>query len=374
MRKTTNTKAQAGPQVDLDAISLDDMLGDGLQEMQEETEEVEDIDDDVDEVDEEEEEIDTEPRDYDEDDPLADPQDDEDEEEEDDEDVEDDNSVSIISEIAGTLGYELNDEYEETTEGLTSFVKDVAQNIAEDQLQQLFSQFPEVQQHLDYVLAGGDPKAFFEAFNPQNDFAEFELAQDDRRSQKAILFQYFKAKGHDDEFAQESINDFEETGKLYDKALRAKKSLADSQNEYRKQLIEEQKQIKAQEQRQVQEFWNKVAETIESENEFAGIRIPDKRKAEFFNYISTPIGPNGETKRDLDYQKAELDTKIAIDYLLFNGFNLKDVIETKARTKSVQSLRERIVNNEQKAKSAAKYARKSREFNSDNLDLGALFQ
>jgi hypothetical protein len=374
MRKTTNTKAQAGPQVDLDAISFDDMLGDGLQEMQEETEEVEDIDDDVDEVDEEEEEIDTEPRDYDEDDPLADPQDDEDEEEEDDEDVEDDNSVSIISEIAGTLGYELNDEYEETTEGLTSFVKDVAQNIAEDQLQQLFSQFPEVQQHLDYVLAGGDPKAFFEAFNPQNDFAEFELAQDDRRSQKAILFQYFKAKGHDDEFAQESINDFEETGKLYDKALRAKKSLADSQNEYRKQLIEEQKQIKAQEQRQVQEFWNKVAETIESENEFAGIRIPDKRKAEFFNYISTPIGPNGETKRDLDYQKAELDTKIAIDYLLFNGFNLKDVIETKARTKSVQSLRDRIVNNEQKAKSAAKYARKSREFNSDNLDLGALFQ
>jgi hypothetical protein len=368
MSRTTKTKSQ--PQVDLDALSLDDMLGDGLEAV-EETEVEEEIEDDVEEE-EEGEEIDTEPRDYDEDDPLADPQDD-DEEVEDDNDNED-SQESIIFEIANTLGYELENEYDDTTEGLTNFVKDVAQNIAEDQLQQLFNQFPEVQQHLDYVLAGGDPKRFFEAFNPNNDLSDYELTRDDNRAQKAILFQYFKAKGHDDDFAMESINDFEETGKLYDKAMRAQKSLAETQKEYRRQLVEEQKKERQQREEEVQEFWNEVAGVIESENDFAGVRIPDRKKSEFFNYISMPVGPNGETKRDMDYQKAELQTKIAIDYLLFNGFNLKDVIETKARTKSVQSLRDRIVSNEQKAKSAGKYSRKNKEFNSDNLDLGALFQ
>lgn len=371
MSRTTKTKSQ--PQVDLDSISLDDMLGDGLEAV-EQVEEEEEILDEDEEVEEVEEEVDTEPRDYDEDDPLADNDEEEEEEYEEDEEDEEGEGGSVISEIANTLGYELENEYDETTEGLTNFVKDVAQNIAEDQLQQLFNQFPEVQQHLDYVLAGGDPRKFFEAFNPNNDFGQFELSAEDVRSQKMILFQYLKSRGHDDDFAEESINDFEETGKLYDKALKAKRALAESQNEYKKQLIEQQKIERRKQEEEVQEFWNEVANVIESGNDFAGVKIPDRKKGEFFNYISTPIGPNGETKRDLDYQKAELETKIAIDYLLFNGFNLKDIIETKARTKSVQNLRERIVNNEQKAKNATKYSRRGKDFNPDNLDLGAFFQ
>lgn len=46
MSRTTKTKSQ--PQVDLDALSLDDMLGDGLEAV-EETEVEEEIEDEVEE-------------------------------------------------------------------------------------------------------------------------------------------------------------------------------------------------------------------------------------------------------------------------------------------------------------------------------------
>ena len=51
-------------------------------------------------------------------------------------------------------------EYDDTVEGL-GYVKDMAQEVAEDQIEDLFRQFPEVQQHLDYVLAGGESGQFF---------------------------------------------------------------------------------------------------------------------------------------------------------------------------------------------------------------------
>ena len=54
------------------------------------------------------------------------------------------------------LGFEMEHEYGDTVEGLAEYVKDMAQEVAEDQIEDLFRQFPEVQQHLDYVLAGGE--------------------------------------------------------------------------------------------------------------------------------------------------------------------------------------------------------------------------
>jgi len=75
----------------------------------------------------------------------------------------------------------------------------------------------------------------------------------------------------------------------------------------------------------------------------------------------------------LDYSQSELEVKLAMDYLMYNGFKLDDIINTRARTKSVQSLRERIVSNEQQVKNARRTQRRQRQFDTDDLDLNALF-
>jgi hypothetical protein len=284
-------------------------------------------------------------------------------------------SGSVAESIAKALGYDIENDYADTEEGLVEFTKDIAQNIAEDQLNELFQQFPLVQKHLDFVLAGGDSEKFFQAYNPTMDYSQYEIDQNDSRTQKAFVSEYFKTKGHDEEFIKDMLEDYEDSGKLYDKAIVAQKQLATIQSKEREQIVEQQKREKQDQEKQQQEFWENVASTIDQGKEFAGIRIPEKEKAKFFDYISAPVDKSGRTRRDMDYANSELDVKLAIDYLMYKGMNLQDIITTKAKTESVKSLRDKIQRNEERVKNYGKIEKgKAKKFDPDQLDMKKLFE
>jgi hypothetical protein len=353
--------------LDISSISFDDMIGDGLETVPQDVEE--NKPDDV-EVDKETvmKELDDESyRDEDETDEYY---------EDGEEDAEDDvalEDLPIAEQISETLGIELEYDYDDTVQGLTNFVRDMSQEVAEDQLQGLFDEYPEVQRHLDFVMAGGDPEQFYASHNPQSDYNNIQISEGDISLQRAMLGEYFQAMGHPDDFIIESLNDFEESGKLYGKSIAAQKQLVIAQEEQREALYDQQLEHQEEQAAQNAEFWEDVADTIEDGNEFAGIRIPDNDKQEFYNYISDPIDDYGNTQRDLDYAEADMDIKLAIDYLMYSGFNLGDIIDTKARTKSVEGLRARIQGNEDRVKSARKAQRRQKTFDPDELDINALF-
>ena len=71
----------------------------------------------------------------------------------------------------------------------------------------------------------------------------------------------------------------------------------------------------------------------------------------------------------MDHSEAEMDTKLAIDYLMYKGFKLDELINKKARTKNVTSLRNKISKNQESIKSAKKRSKRSKEFDVDNLDF-----
>lgn len=296
----------------------------------------------------------------------------------DDDDVDDEDEEengSVAESIAKALGYDIENEYADTEEGLVEFTKDIAQNIAEDQLNELFQQFPLVQKHLDFVLAGGDSEKFFQAYNPNLDYSQYEIDQNDSRTQKAFVSEYFKSKGHDEEFIKDMLDDYEDSGKLYDKAVVAQKQLATIQSREREQIVEQQKQARAEQEKAQEEFWENVAATIDQGKEFAGIRIPEKEKAKFFDYISAPVDKTGKTRRDMDYANSELDVKLAIDYLMYKGMNLQDIITTKAKTQSVMNLRDKIQRNEERVKNYGKIEKnKAKKFDPDQLDMKKLFE
>lgn len=364
--------------IGLDDISFDDVIA-GPTETQETpsdlaveapSAEAEELDADAEELEESEdvEEIEEEELDEEEEDDDYE----EDEEYEDDEEEDDREPVAstVVASILGKLGYETEDEYEDTEEGLLAMTQDVGQQIAEDQLNNLFENFPLVQRHLEYVLNGGESRDFMQAYDPQLDYNQISFDEEDTRSQKAILSDYFITKGHDQNFINELLTDYEDTGKLYQKAEAARTALGKMQEQSRSQLIEQQKQQRAQQEEQQQEFWNGVYEAIDSTDDFAGISIPKREKSKFFDYISNPVTRDGRTQRDLDHSEAEMETKLAIDYLMFKGFDLSKLVETKARTQNAKSLRDRISRNEERVKSArGRQRRKSKQVDLDDLDL-----
>ena len=367
-------------------ITFDDFIGDGLNTLDQQEEPLKDELENEEEPEEDDESDDSESEpsgrksrgDEDDDDENLQSSKYAKEDEGDDDDVDDEDEEgdgSVAESIAKALGYDIENEYADTEEGLVEFTKDIAQNIAEDQLNELFQQFPLVQKHLDFVLAGGDSEKFFQAYNPNLDYSQYEIDQNDSRTQKAFVSEYFKSKGHDEEFIKDMLDDYEDSGKLYDKAVVAQKQLATIQSREREQIVEQQKQEKAEREKAQEEFWENVAATIDQGKEFAGIRIPEKEKAKFFDYISAPVDKTGKTRRDMDYANSELDVKLAIDYLMYKGMNLQDIITTKAKTQSVMNLRDKIQRNEERVKNYGKIEKnKAKKFDPDQLDMKKLFE
>jgi hypothetical protein len=367
--------------LDFSDITFDDFIGDGLETANPKEDAAENIDNDDDLEDQDEDIDDTNNDDEDEEDNDPAPRrsskrgvfDDSDDEEE--EDGEDNGEESITDSIAKALGYELEKDYADTEEGLAEFTKDVAKEIAEDQLQALFEQFPTVQKHLDYVLAGGDPDKFFQTYNPSLDYGQIEIDRDDSRTQKGFLTEYLREKGHDDDFIKDMIDDYEDSGKLYDRALNAQKHLAAGQAKEKEQIVVRQREAQKQQQQQTEEFWESVATTIEQGKEFAGIKIPDREKAKFFDYISKPVDKQGRTKRDVDYASAEMDAKLALDYLMYKKLQLSDIISTKVKSASAQNLRQKIQSNQERVKNFGKAEKgKIKTFDPDQLDIKRLFE
>tara|TARA_R110002072_G_scaffold277053_1_gene438783 strand:- start:69 stop:1199 length:1131 start_codon:yes stop_codon:yes gene_type:complete len=373
---------QPNEKIQLDDITFDDVIGGGgvsttpeieepLEPQEEqELEELEDVEEDESneelaiESDEDEEYEEDSEEEYEEQ---------EEEEEEDDEDLnpndfEDD---SVISEIMDKLGYDVeNANYEDTPEGIAELTSDIASQIADDRIDEVMEAFPLVKEHLDYVLAGGDSQRFMEANDPSKDYNLLEIDENDIGIQKQLLSNYFATKGHDKEFIEEMVNDFEDTGKLYSKAEAAKTALSNLQEAQRSQMVEEQRQQQAVQEEKLTEFWNGVADTIEESAEFAGISVPDRDKNKFFDYLSTPVTQEGQTQRDIDHQDADMDIKLAIDYLMYKGFDLGGLVETKAKTQNARSLKDRISRNEESVKSTRRSSRrKGGNVDLENLDL-----
>jgi len=165
------------------------------------------------------------------------------------------------------------------------------------------------------------------------------------------------------------LEDYEDAGKLHAKAEQAKNALGKVQAQRKEKLVDQQKEELAKQQQEQQNFWDNVATTIQDSKEFAGLQVPEREKSKFFNYLSKPVDNNGYTQRDMDHAEADMEVKLAIDYLMYKGFNLKDIINTKAKTKATRTLRDKISKNEEGVKSARKATRRSKNVDLDNLDL-----
>ena len=280
---------------------------------------------------------------------------------------------TVVKEVLDSLGFEGEYDYEDTPEGLKTLTLDVANKLAEEQLDNILETFPLVQRHLEYVMNGGESENFMKANDPQSDYGKLELTEKDIPMQRVVLRNYFKAKGHEDAMVNELLEDYEDSGKLFAKAELAKTQLSEAQTKQRLSMLEEQKKSNIKAQEEEKQFWSGIQKTIQETDELAGISIPNREKNKFFKYISAPVNKQGQTQSMVDKSNNTNEQKLLMDYLMFKGLNLKEIIATKAKSQNTRSLKDRIKKSSKATlKSANKKTKAKTYLDLNDLDFGSL--
>ncbi len=332
-----------------DTIEEDRVIDD--EEEQEETDE--EVEEQVDESEEE-----AEPTDDDQEEKSEDEESEEQEEQEAEEET-------IVGSIQKHLGYEFEEEFEDSEEGIQLLVEAASNKKADEALETYFEQYPDVKELLEYRRMGGDPDKFFQTRFPEVDYSKVELKEDDERQQEQIIRQELQnVRGYSQDEIEAEIEDYRNGGILENKAKRALSALKVKQQEEKNNLLEEQKQAQQQQQQEIEDYWNGVKKTLENKTQFHGIKIPTSEKDKFYEYLHKPV-EDGKSQAMVKAQEADLETRLAIDYLLFKDFDFAGLVDRRAKDRNAKTLKERL----SKAKLNKKTETSSDEDYTEELDL-----
>lgn len=333
---------------------LDDIEDSDVAELDELDDDIDDSDDELEEdedLEEEEDDKDIEDEEADEDEDDSDDSDDKGKDEEEG----DEEPASVVETIITQLGYEFSDEelegLEDTEEGLTRLVDIAGKKVAEDRFSQMVDATPNVKALYEYEQSGGEAEDFIKAFYPQTDYNKVEVSEDDIDSQKEIIRKSLETKGLSEERIKRNLQAIEDSGNLLDEAKDSLNDLRTAQEQEKERIKTQTEQAQKQAREQAEETWNKVEETVKSGN-LAGIPISKKQADEFLDFVR--VDPDkGYSPRDEKASKLSMEEQLAIDAILFHGFEaLNEIIDKKANTKSAKTLRDRLKSTKKRGKSS----------------------
>ena len=248
---------------------------------------------------------------------------------------------TLVQTVMSRLGYDFGDEeFEDSEEGLVAMTAKASELRAEEMLNEVFSKFPSVKEHLDFVRMGGDPDRFL-GTRAEQDWSQ--AATDTVEAQKAVIRAYFKVRGDEETFVNDTIELYEDKKVLADRAAAAKNALVQHQTQKRQAVMETQRRQHEAQQRENEKIWAQVRETVTKAPDIKGLQLSEKDRSKFLDYISKPVTRSGETQRDLDAAKLGLEDQLALDLLMFRKLDLKGIVDTKAKSVAAKSLRDKLM-------------------------------
>lgn len=254
-----------------------------------------------------------------------------------------DEDKRVVDELIELVGFEdINPEdFDDSVEGLGKLIQTSAEKLAKQQWDSALEDYPDVKEYFDYVQNGGDPDKYHEVRGQMVDYETMTIEEDNEAQQETIVRKAFESDGYEKEEIDNIVDKYKAGGILKDQAELALKGLRREAKKQKDALTAQQAATRAEQEKQMQEFWENVETTLKETDQFKGITIPKAERNDFFDYISKPV-KDGFSQRDLDVQELGLEEKIAIDYLVFKGFPLSELVDKKAATKAATDLRKRI--------------------------------
>jgi hypothetical protein len=273
----------------------------------------------------------------------------------------------LIKSMAQKLGIELEDELEDSEEGLEQFVQLAADNLADAKLNGWLETLPPVaSDFFDYLQLLGDSatedkvKEFFSTVNPEIDYKSIDINNED--VQKSVMRSFYKKMDYTDDEIKEALEDLEISNTLKKQAEVASKKLATMQEKERAKLLDIEKEQDSQRKQNTQRFFGNVKNVLE-QGKVNNFVIPVTERKAIFEYDT-----KGQFMKDLNDALKDPSQRVELAIALKNKFNLSKYVTTAAATVKANGLRDKLHASQGKLKNGANT---SQTLNS-NIDWDAM--
>lgn len=274
------------------------------------------------------------------------------------EDTSNENKIDVKS-IQELVGVSVTSEdgkpvtFDNTPQGVASYVQSVLDlkrdEFAKAGVNKLFEDYPVVSDFLNYYVANGNS---FEGFGELRDRSGIEVDENNVSQQEAIVreaFKEFNRRGNVDKYIQY----LKDSNELFNVAKEELEALQKADNDVREANAKEALRVKAEEEKQLVEFWNGVKECIDK-RQIAGYRIPETviierngkqistTPEDFFNYVYQ-VDDKGLSRYENDLMKLSpaerRDEELLKAWLKYTGKGYDSLIEMAVSDKEAKKLK-----------------------------------
>jgi len=289
----------------------------------------------------------------------------------DEEDVEEEEEVRVVDQIANQFGFEeddFDDELDDTFDDVIEVAKKGAEKMKNEELNNFFEQYPDIEQYTRYRVNGGDPDTFREEVLNAPSYDDLELDGNESTQERVVREKLQEVDGFSDEKIEDKIERYKSGGYLKDEAEDAREIMSSRQEKKQQELIEQQEKQAEQRRKEQLEEQKKYRETIHESNNLAGFQLPENQKEDFESYIFEPVDEEtGETRAEQDYKNMSREEELTLYYLVYNGLDsLEDLVDNKASTKRADNLSDQL--KKSSSRSVKDKSSKGTDRNDGNLD------
>jgi len=246
---------------------------------------------------------------------------------------------SLMQELVneGVLDFDDEKEYDLSIGGLTELINETSTKAATKAVESYKSKFGnEAKQLLDVLENGGSVNDFIQ-MNQQVDFSKVPLrnskGDDLVQNQMYIVEDWLKVQGYEDSEIQEKVRELYEAGLISKEAERSQKKLVDYQKKQNESLIETRRNEKEKADKDAEKLAVEFKDEVLNIREIAGFKISKTKAEKLYDYITSPVGPNGETKFALD---DDVEGRLLYAYFAMSGFDKSALSKEIATTQALK--------------------------------------
>ena len=187
-----------------------------------------------------------------------------------------------------------------------------------------------------YVKNGGKFEDFYS--NMQERLSYDNLDMEDESNQKAVVRDYMKLQGFNDEQINRKIERYEDADMLEDEAADAIAQLKSIREYEAQQAAQEQERIRVAQEEQARQFMTDLNSSIATLDNIRGIAVPKEDRKRLLDYI-TKTDADGLTQYQKDFNQNMVNNLIESAYFTMKGDSLLGEARRNGQTSAASKLR-----------------------------------
>lgn len=256
------------------------------------------------------------------------------------------------------------EEFEATEEGLIDAFAGTIESRVKEELDLFQKGLPnEGKDLLRHLMSGGRVSDFIDAYSAP-DVMSLRIDGDSNvANQKAVLREFLKLRGDSDNEINETVQDYEDLGKLERQAAKAQERLAQYYESQKQNLAAQQARINIEREERRKEVIANIQDKVSNSSEIKGFPLSRKVKKDLLSYMTETTakvegqdGPQYVTQFQADEMNAsqDVDDFILRAYLRMTNFSL-DGVKKKSNSDLSSKLRTQLQHSKNRTGTQAKF-------------------